>query len=603
MSDQTLIGPFLEREQSSLAAKVFLRYKRAHGEAFRQMTYAEFCAETRWVFSSLCSLGVSRGDRVALISESRPEWLMIEFATLALGATLVPMFATLTAQQVQFIVGNSGAKLLVVSNDLQLGKALKIAEDCPNLETVLILNETTVHAKPQGRVNYVHLIDSFASRGDDKLPSFDEEAKHTKPEDVAVIIYTSGTTGNPKGVMLTHHNLCANMEGTLASLPELSERDAALSFLPLSHAFEHLAMHVFFQKGFTVGLAESTETVADDLLEIRPTIMTGVPRFYERIYARVMRMRDQLPARRRRIFDWSLKIGGQCGLAYEGKPVPILARMLRPLADRLVLRKVRARTGGKIRFFVSGAAALPAEVGRAFAGFGLPIIEGYGMTEASPVISVIPHDAIVWGTVGKPLPNVEVKIAADGEVLARGPNVMKGYYKMPDETNQMIDSDGWLHTGDIGEFDSTGYLRITDRKKHLFVSSGGKNIAPAPIESAISGSRFVDQILLIGDKRQFVTALIVPDFVAMREDNVWRGTPENAVDNPGVRSVIERELARLQAGFASYERVRRFVLLPHPFTIEDGSLTPTLKIKRNVVEERYQKLIESLYRTRAGDAA
>ncbi|MDP4199381.1 MAG: long-chain fatty acid--CoA ligase [Bacteroidota bacterium] len=596
-SPANLIEPFLAREKSALAGKVYLRYKRVHGEPFRDMTYAEFCRGTREIFAGLVSLGLTRGDRIALISESRPEWLMIEFASLALGTVLVPMFPTLTAQQVQFIVHNSGARVLFVSNDLQFGKALKIMGDCPALERVVILNDASNLAKSDARIMHLREVLSGAhlSQGSHPSQDFDSEAIAAKPEDVALMIYTSGTTGNPKGVMLTHRNIQANIDGALAALPELTDRDTALSFLPLSHAFEHLAMQFFFQIGFTIGLAESVDTVADNLLEIRPTIMTGVPRFYERVHTRIMRMRQQISPLRRHIFDWAVGIGGLCGMAIEGKQVPLHAKLLKRLAERLVLQKIRERTGGRVRFFVSGAAALPADVGRAFASFGLPIIEGYGMTECSPVISVSPYNHLKWGTVGKPIGNMQVKIAGDGEILARGPSVMKGYYKMPDETREIIDSDGWLHTGDVGEIDSDGYIRITDRKKHLFVSSGGKNIAPAPIESALLQSRYIEQIMLIGDKRLFCTALIVPDFAALREDGKASGDPVALVERNVVRGVIQEELERLQKEFANYERVRRFVLLPEPFTVENDMLTPTLKVKRKSVEQRYRELIESLY--------
>jgi long-chain acyl-CoA synthetase len=586
----TLIEPFLTRENSPLASKTYLRFKRAPSEPFRDMSYAEFCRETRRVSATLRSLGVERGDRIALVSESRPEWLMLEFAALAAGVVLVPMFPTLTPQQIGFIVQNSGAKMLVVSNDLQLGKALKIADECKQLETILVFNDSTQHTKSVS-ARVIHLT-SLMAASDER---FDEEARKATLDDVALIIYTSGTTGNPKGVMLTHRNVQSNIDGALAMLPELTERDVALSFLPMCHAFEHVAMQFFFQKGFTVAMAYSIDTVADDLQEIRPTIMTGVPRFYERVYGRIMRMRKQLKPIQQHVFDWALRVGGECGLAFEGRAVPLRARMMKPLADRLVLHKVRARTGGRVRFFVSGAAALPAEVGRAFAAFGLPIVEGYGMTECSPVISVTPYNRIKWGAVGKAIPNHELRIADDGEILVRGPSVMHGYYNQPDATREMIDAEGWLHTGDVGHIDGEGYVHITDRKKHLFVSSGGKNIAPAPIENAIVQSRYIEQVMLIGDKRQYITALIVPDFVAIREDGLSIGDPLSLVDDDIIKSAIERELDEAQKEFANYERVRRFVLLPELFTVENGMMTPTLKIKRKAVEERYKELIESLY--------
>ncbi len=604
-SAETLLGKFFERTSGAGDNRAYLRYKPVHGEPYKDMTFAEFGARVREVFSGFARLGIQRGDRIAVVSESRPEWLISEFAALALGAIWVPMFPTLTAQQVEFIVNDSEAKMLIVSNDLQLGKALKLVGNCPSLKSLMIFNSETKLAPPSS-IRFLHFKDIPALDGN--VPDFDFEARKAVSGDTVTIIYTSGTTGNPKGVMLSHGNVMANIEGALAAIPKLTDEDIALSFLPLCHAFEHIAMHFFFYRGMTVAFAESADTVADNLLEIRPTIMTGVPRFYERVYGRIMRMREKLPPVKRRLFDWALGVGAQNGLAFEGSAVPIIARMLKPIAEMLVLKKIRERTGGRIRFFVSGAAALPAEVGRAFAAFGLPIIEGYGLTEASPVLSVNPYTKLKWGTVGKPLHNLEIEIASDGEILARGPNIMQGYYKQPEARREMIDEDGWLHTGDIGGIDSDGYLKITDRKKHIFVSTGGKNIAPAPIESLLGESRLINQIMLLGDKRPFCTALIVPDFTALHEGDMLHDiqigddrSSETLVTNEAVRNLFAAELDRLQSGIASYERVRRFMLLPEEFTVENGMMTPTLKIRRKAVEERYRELIDSMYQVRPAE--
>lgn len=592
----TLNEIFLERMSNALSSKVYLQYKRTRGEAYASMTYAEFGLETRKVFQALRTLGLRRGDRVALVSESRPEWMEVDFAALAMGLRTVPMFPTLTSQQIEYIINDSGARCLIVSNDFQLGKALKLAPQCPALETVLVMNSSTTLDTSACTARVLHFKDVLNG---DPGETFADEALRAQAHDVITIIYTSGTTGSPKGVMLSHHNLLGNMYGALAALPHLDHHDVALSFLPLNHAFERIAMHLFFLLGFTVGFAESTETVAENLLEIRPTIMTGVPRFYERVHGRIMRMRDKLKPAQRSIFDWALKVGRENGVRFEGKHVPLSAKLKLLLANALVLKKIRERTGGRIRFFVSGAAALPAEVGRAFAAFGLPVVEGYGMTEASPIISVSPYDKLRWGTVGFALPNVEMKIADDGEILARGENVMIGYYNDPAATREVIDDNGWLHTGDIGAFDSEGYLRITDRKKHLFVSSGGKNIAPAHIETLLLHSPYIDQIVLIGDKRQFITALIVPEFEAFQGLLLSRGETAGSiaelVGRADVRQTIELELDRIQKELATYERVRRFTLLGEPFTVENNLMTPTLKIKRNEVERRFADEINAMY--------
>ena len=596
---QTLLDVFFDRTEGPIKERTYLRYVKAHGEPFRDMSFVELRRRVEQTFAGFVKLGIQRGDRIAIVSESRPEWMITEYAALALGAITVPMFPTLTAKQVEFIVRDSGARILIASNDLQLGKAIKTAEAVPTLEAVIAMNDELRTAIPPS-IRFLRFgeLSSIASAN---TLDFVTEARKAAIDDIVLFIYTSGTTGDPKGVMLSHRNIIANVEGALAAIPHIDETDVALSFLPLCHAFEHIAMHFFMERGLTVAFAESIDTVADNLLEIRPTIMTGVPRFYERVYSRIMRMREKLSPNRRKLFDWALDVGKQNGLKIEGERVPLIAKMMLPIANALVLKKVRARTGGRIRFFVSGAAALPAEVGRAFAGFGLTIIEGYGLTEASPVLSVNPWYHVKWGTVGKPLTNVEMRIAADGEILARGPNVMGGYFNQPNATSEMIDHEGWLHTGDIGEFDSDGYLRITDRKKHLFVSSGGKNIAPAHIEELITQSRFIDQVMLIGDKRQFCTALIVPDFAALREAGIGKGPDQSSIAlamNEEVRATIAKELETLQSGLATYERARKFHLLPEQFTVENGMMTPTLKIKRKEVERRYADLIESLYQLR-----
>jgi long-chain acyl-CoA synthetase len=592
----TLNDVFLERMTHPLAKKTYLQYKRVRGESFSSISYTEFGQSVRRVFQAFWNLGLRRGDRIALVSESRPEWLEVDFASLALGAKTVPMFPTLTPQQIEYVVNDSGARCLIVSNDFQLGKALKIADQCPALERILVMNASTALDTSRCPIPILHFTDILDG---DPGDIFEEESRKANAHDVITIIYTSGTTGTPKGVMLTHRNLLANMYGALDALPPLDHHDVALSFLPLNHAFERIAMHLFFMLGFTVALAESTETVADNLLEIRPTIMTGVPRFYERVHSRIMRLRDKMPPAKRRLFDWALRVGAEYGARFEGKPMSLGVKLQHPIADALVLKKIRARTGGRIRFFVSGAAALPAEVGRAFAAFGLPIVEGYGMTEASPIISVNPFDRIRWGAVGFALPNVEMSLADDGEILTRGEHVMAGYYKDPAATKEVIDQEGWLHTGDIGAYDADGYMHITDRKKHLFVTSGGKNIAPAPIETLLTHSPYIEQIVLIGDKRQYCTALIVPEFEAFQNLFLSRGetigSTTDLVDRPDVRQMIELELDRIQKGLATYERVRRFAVLAEPFTIENNLMTPTLKIKRKEVERRYADTIDALY--------
>jgi len=589
----TLSEIFLAQTSGELKDSPYIYFKSERGKPFTSITYGEFGTMASNLASAFAAKGIQRGDRIALIAESRPEWLATDFASIILGAITVPMFPTLTAKQVEFVVGHSGAKVIVVSNDLQLGKAVKAAKECGSLELILIMNKTyTPHPEsPIPIVTFDELLSVESSI------DIEAEAKKDAPQDVVTIIYTSGTTGTPKGVMLTHQNLVSNVEGALASLPPIGSHDTFLSFLPLSHGFERTASNFIFTSGAAIAFAESIDTISDNMLEIKPTIMTGVPRFYERIHSRIMRSREKMTPTKQKIFDWALRVGTECAKRLEGGNPSVGALLKRPIADLLVLKKIRERTGGRMRFFVSGGAALPAEVGRAFASFGLIIIEGYGMTEASPVISVTRTQKIKWGTVGMAIPNVEVIIAEDAEILTRGPHVMKGYYRDSEGTKEAIDSEGWLHTGDIGLIDEDHYIKITDRKKHLFISAGGKNIAPGHIESLLSQSKYIEQIILFGDKREFNTALIVPEFVMIKEyfPDLRSLSNEELAVNEKTRDIFSKELDALQKELATYERVRRFAVLPEPFTVENDMMTPKLSIKRKEVEKRYADLIESLY--------
>lgn len=420
-----------------------------------------------------------------------------------------------------------------------------------------------------------------------------------RPEDLLTIIYTSGTTGNPKGVMLTHHNLCSNIKSAADTIP-LNDRDTLLSFLPLCHSFERMAgYYTAMACGSTVAYAESTETVSDNLLEIRPTVVTTVPRLFERIYTRIIKQIESSPPTRQRIFRWAVSVGKEFATEGKREDVSPLLRLQQALAERLVFSKLKQRTGGRIRFFVSGGAALSRELGEFFEAVGITIIEGYGLTETSPVLTANRVDDYKFGTVGKPMPGVEIKIAEDGEILAKGPNIMKGYCNNPSATSEVINKDGWFHTGDVGMFDPQGHLMITDRKKHMFVSSGGKNIAPQPIESLFLQSKFIDLFVLVGDGRMFLAALIVPEFDILKSYAQTAGISftmdADLTKKEDIRKLYEKEIHRIQKDLPTYERVRRFELLPEQLSVEKGEITPTLKVKRKVVEKKYAALIEKMY--------
>jgi len=432
-------------------------------------------------------------------------------------------------------------------------------------------------------------------------PSYIQSSlRQVRPGDLATLIYTSGTTGDPKGVMLTHRNFSSNILASLQVLDFFST-DTLLSFLPLSHSFERMGgYYAAMSAGATIAYAESVETVAENLKEVHPTVVTTVPRLFERIYTKVQKSIDKSPPAKQKIFYWAVGVGRRYAKAKREGRVTLALKAQHALAEKLVFEKLHESTGGKLRYFVSGGAALAREYGEFFEAVGIKILEGYGLTESSPVIAVNRLDDYKFGTVGKPIPGVEVKIAQDGEILARGPNIMKGYWNDRKSTEEAVDREGWLHTGDIGVFDAAGFLVITDRKKHLFVSSGGKNIAPQPIENLFLQSKFIDQFVLIGDRRMFLSALIVPDFDGIREYADTHGIKyrdmAELTQNEEIYKLVEQDIARLQKDLANYERVRRFVLLDHPLSLENGEITPTLKARRKVIEERYGNLIERMYR-------
>lgn len=548
--------------------------------------------------AGLAVLGLSKGDKLAIISENRPEWVVADLGTLFLGAVDVPIYPTLTAKQEEYILNDSGTKIAVVSNQYQLNKLLKVSDDIKTLEHIIVMHD--IDTSGEKKVHRMSTVCETGKKHLEKHPDLlTKSVSQIGPDDLLTIIYTSGTTGNPKGVMLTHNNLVSNIIGTVSAV-NINSTDLLLSFLPLCHSFERMAgYYTVMACGCTVAYAESIDTVRDNLMEIKPTIVTTVPRLFERIYSRIKIQVESSPPARQKIFNWALDTGRKYAESKKQGKAGMVLKGQHALADKLVFSKLKERTGGNIRFFVSGGAALARELGVFFEAVGIQILEGYGLTETSPVITANRLDDYKFGTVGKPIPGVEVKIAEDGEILTRGPHVMKGYYNDKRATDETIDKDGWLHTGDIGIFDAAGHLVITDRKKHLFVSSGGKNIAPQPLENLFLQSKYIDQFVLIGDKRMFLSALIVPDYDALKEfadsHKLPYKTKEDLTKIPEIHKLIDEDIRRLQKDLSNYERVRRFAILEKPLSIEDGEITPTMKIRRKVVEERYRDLIEGMY--------
>ncbi|MBI3585594.1 MAG: long-chain fatty acid--CoA ligase [Ignavibacteriales bacterium] len=565
---------------------------------YRNISYSEYRRNVELFALGLASLGIGKHDKIAIISENRPEWIVADMAIAGLGAIDVPIYPTLTPKQIEFIFNDAEVKLVIVSNSSQLSKVAKVQPDVKTLQRSIIMNEKG-EADGKTVLSFSHVYE-FGKEFEKAHPNFFRESISTiKPGDLLTIIYTSGTTGNPKGVMLTHDNFVSNIKAAASVIP-FSDKDTLLSFLPLCHSFERMAgYYTAMSCGATVAYAESVETVRDNLVEVHPTIVITVPRLFERIHSRMIKQVDNSSPVRQKIFHWAVGVGKEYAKARKLGSVSPMLKWQHSLAAKLVFSKLSQRTGGKMRFFASGGAALPRELGEFFEAVGIIIIEGYGLTETSPVLTANRLDDYKFGTVGKPLPGVEIKIAGDGEILAKGPNIMKGYFNNPQATEEAIDKDGWFHTGDIGMFDSQGHLMITDRKKHLFVSSGGKNIAPQPIENLFLQSKYIDQFVLIGDGRMFLSALIVPEFEILKDyaRNVGISFSDDSelVLSSEIRKLYDSEIQTLQKDLPNFERVRRFELLPQALTVENGEITPTLKVKRKVVEQKFSSLIEKMY--------
>ena len=569
-----------------------LNYKR--GGAWHKISAADMLQRAKHVALGLYSLGLRKGDRVALLSESRVEWVLADQGCLFAGAITVPIYPTLTPSQAQYILKDSGARLLFIQSPEKLAQMQDVLRDTPNISHVVLL-------EPGGDENILSLsaLEKLGRDLDRQQPALIEElARAATPDDLATIIYTSGTTGEPKGVMLSHSNMVSNLIDSSNHL-EFGEKDVALSVLPMSHVFERQAMNMYLHHGMSVYFGE-LENLGDFLREVHPTVFVGVPRIYEKIVARVQDKAASKGKLNGAMAQWAIGIGrqwAQCNS--DRKPVPFLLSMKHKLADAVLFKKLRNAMGGRIRILVSGGAALSNDIALAFLGAGLPIVQGYGLTETSPVITAGQLQYIRVGTSGKPIRNVEVRIARDGEIETRGPHVMQGYWHKPEETRAVLSGDGWLKTGDIGCLDADGFLTITDRKKELLKTSGGKYIAPQMIEQLIKGSRFVNQVVVIGDGRNFASALIVPDWDQLdayaKHKSLDLRTRADFCHSPRITDLLERQIAARTESLAQFEKIKKIALLEHEFTVESGELTPTLKVKRRVIDQKYRAVIDRLY--------
>lgn len=591
MAPRTLVDIF--RNLSSFPKPDLLLYKK--DGAWRPISTKEFTERVQALAAALELLGVKTGDRVALLSENRPEWAITDFACQCYGAVLVPIFPTMVSEQAEYLLRDSGSVAAFCSNAVQAQKVLDARRSCPALKNVILLDDAVVKGT---RPFEDLLIEGRKAHAADPA-AFDRRADARKPDDLATLIYTSGTTGEPKGAMLLQSNFVSNVLATSDLLP-LPPTTVALSFLPLSHVLERMVEYLYFHDGVTIAFAESIDKLKDNLGEVNPHIFAAVPRVYEKVYGRILDSVSKAPAGRQKLFWKAIDVAKRVlALRAEKKTPDVLLALQHFVLDRLVLRKIRAALGTRFRNSISGGAPLAKDLAEFFWAAGVEVYEGYGLTETSPVIAVNYPGAWRLGTVGRIIPGIECRIAPDGEILTRGPHVMKGYFGKPEATKEAIDADGWFHTGDIGRIDADGFLAITDRKKEIIVNANGKNIAPAPIEGFLKGNPFISLPVVLGDRRRYLSCLIVPNFEKLgewaRQNGLGESKPEELIQDPRVREIFERRIRIWNEGKPHEQVIGQFALLPNELTIEGGELTPTLKVKRRVIDQKYKSVIDSLY--------
>jgi long-chain acyl-CoA synthetase len=592
------INELFKQAMARRADEVVMRVKR--DKQWNGLTGREFAARVRRVALALHKFGVQPGDRVALLAESSPEWSIADHAILANTAINVPIYPTQTVDQVEYILRDSGSHILFVSSARQVKRIQSALDSFKGKDRLqVILFEEPKEKKADGPLT----LAAFEQTGVEEDPGFfDRLSARTGPDDLATIIYTSGTTGEPKGVMLTHRNLVSNALNS-GQVFELKPDDTALSFLPLSHVFERTVLYIYLSFGVQINFARGVETVAEDIKDVRPSIVTAVPRLFEKIYATINKRAAEATPFQQKIFNRAIEVGREVAMLRDRRRrVPLRLALEHKALDRLVFTKWRAAVGGRLRFFVSGGAALPSELAYIFAGAGITILQGYGLTETSPVVSFNRPGSNRIGTIGPVIPGVKVRVAEDGELLVQGDNVMQGYYNLPDESERALqrhDDGVWFHTGDIGTIDADGYIRITDRKKDLIKTSLGKYIAPQPIENMIRAIPMVEQVIVIGNARKFPAALIVPAFDALRAyAKTLSIEVKDAADlarHPRILEYFKKKVDEVTRELAPHEKIKKIALLDHEFSIESGELTPTLKVKRKFVEDKHRDVIDALY--------
>ncbi len=600
MSEETLLNYFHQHLKEH-PQRVALREKQ-YG-IWRDITWREYGEKVREVAMGLIGLGLRKGECVSIISENRPEWVYSDFGIMSAGGVTTGIYVTNSAEQCGYIVNNSESRFYIAENEEQFDKVLKFRKDTPHLEKVIVIDmEGLKRYKDPMLMSFNDLL-KFGREFSERNPLLlEKRLGEVKPNDLAVLIYTSGTTGPPKGAMLTHKNLLFMSEALVGAVPIL-ESDETLSFLPLCHIFEQLfTVMVNTRYGTVVNFIENTDTIMDNMREISPTVVYGVPRIWEKYASAVMIRMSDATWFKRNVFKTSLAIGMKhANLELNARPIPFYLKLAYWMAYLSVFRKLKERLGfDRVRIAISGAAPISPDVLRFFNAIGLPLIEGYGQTEGTGVTTVSRLKNIKVGKVGQPLPGVEVKIAPDGEILVKGPGVFKGYFKNPAATEETI-KDGWLHSGDVGELDEDGFLKITDRKKDLIITAGGKNIAPQNIENQLKFSPYINDAIVIGDRRKYLVALIAIDeenVIKYAQDNkIQFGTYSSLTQSPEIKQLIQKEVDKVNKTLSQVEQIKKFTIIPKKLYEEDGEVTPTMKVKRKFINEAYKDIIESMYKS------
>lgn len=597
MSYKTISEMFYNTVTNYSSKKLFYYKKNA---IWNSLTGDDIKSIVEKIAFALHSHGVEPQDKVSILSTTNYRWPLCDYGIISLGAVSTTVYPTLLPEQIKYIIIDSDSKLVFVEDSIQLEKIKSIIEYCPKLKTIVVM-DNSLEKEEKGILN----LNSFMIVDQEYIKNnnldFEKMIKAAKPDDLLTLIYTSGTTGLPKGVMLSHNNLVSNILA-VQEVSTIEKDDSFLSFLPLSHVLERMAGHFSpFSIGCKIYYAESMETVAANMAEVSPSIIICVPRFFEKMHNALMIKVNSSSRIRKNLFKWGLRVGKDyTNIIHAGYKPKFMLQLKKNIATKLIYKKIQLKLGGKVKFFISGGAPLSRNVAEFFAALDIMILEGYGLTETSPVLTASRPDKIRFGSPGVPLPNVKIKIAKDGEILAKGPNIMQGYYKDPEATKKVFNDEGWFFTGDIGEIDQDGFLKITDRKKSIIVTSAGKNIAPAPLEIALVSSNFIEQALVVGDKRNFITALIVPEFENIKKYLNDKGkdlaSNEAIVEHIDVISLLDKELESAMEGFSRTERVKKISLIARQFSIEKGEMTPKMSLVRKVIECNFEDKINQLYK-------